>query len=71
MSLPNTSKDFIKDLEVEFFKFIWNNSPDRIKRANACKTVKNGGLGIINIEEFIDNLKITWLRKFLKSDYLT
>jgi exonuclease III/hemoglobin-like flavoprotein len=69
MSLPNPPKEFIKELESDFFKFLWNKGPDRIKRIDAYKNIKNGGLGMLKIEEFIEGLKISWFRRYLKSKH--
>ena len=59
----------IKSLEKKFYKFIWNNGPDRIKRCNMIKNINDGGLNMIKIDKFIMGLKvITWLRRVLISN---
>ena len=37
VSLPNRPAELIKELEVIFFKFLWNAGPDRITRKVAIK----------------------------------
>ena len=44
LCIPDPSKNFIKTLERLFFKFIWNNKPDKIRRNTICMDYKWGGL---------------------------
>ena len=50
--LPNPPKTFFKTLESMFFKFIWNNKPDKVKRAVMYNDKCLGGLNMINMEMF-------------------
>ena len=68
LSLPNPCNRFIKDLTLLFYKFIWNGKRDKVKRATLCKSLEEGGLKMIEINVFIDSLKVTWIRKMLKKD---
>ena len=43
--------------------FVWKDKQDRISRKTTEKSVKDGGLGIPNLESFVQALQITWLRK--------
>ena len=45
------------------FRFIWNNKQDKISRKTAVKSVKSGGLGVLDIRKYISALKIMWIRK--------
>ena len=47
MALPNPPERVIKELDSMFFKFIWKNSPDKIKRDIIIKDYENGGLKIL------------------------
>ena len=44
LSLPNPLAELIKELEVFFFKFLWNASPDQIIRELSFKNLSPGGL---------------------------
>ena len=68
LTLPNPSKSFQNELNKLLFKFVWNQKPDRIKRKTLCKSVKEGGLGMIDIFNYIKALKITWIRKLETKD---
>ena len=65
LTLPNPSRDFLKELNQTLFKFLWNNKPDRIKRSIACRPVSEGGLGMIDIYAYVKALKVIWMRKAL------
>ena len=45
LCIPDPSKNFIKTLERLFFKFIWNDKPDKIRRNTICMNYKWGGGG--------------------------
>ena len=57
LALPNPPGELIKQIERLFFKFLWNNGPERIKRSTIIKNVKEGGLRMTNISFFIKALK--------------
>ena len=42
--VAESSYGSIKELEVIFFKFLWNAGPDRITRKLAIKNLSSGGL---------------------------
>ena len=63
IGLPNPSEDFIKTLQNMCFNFLWSNGPDKIKRAVAMQGYENGFLRMINVSQFINALKISWIRR--------
>jgi hypothetical protein len=65
ISLPNPSNKVIKELETLFFNFLWNNSPDKIKREIIIKQMSEGGLNMIELKSFIHSLKLGWIRRIL------
>lgn len=46
-----------------FYKFLWNNGPDKVKRNVITQDFENGGLRMVDLSHFIQALKITWLRR--------
>ena len=62
-ALPSPSKLFLKKLEQFFFKFIWDNKPDKIKRDQISKPYLQGGLNMFNVRIFIASLKVSWVRR--------
>ena len=67
--LPNPPDEMIKDIQLNVFRFIWNNKNDRISRETSTKNVIDGGLSIPNINKYIKALKITWIRKLDASNH--
>ena len=63
LCLPSPEVDVVKTLENAFFKFIWDNKPDKIKRSTLKKNYLNGGLNMIDLNNFIAGLKCTWIRR--------
>ena len=57
LSLPNPPVELIKELEVIFFKFLWNAGLARITRKLAIKNISSGGLRMPHIYYFIKALK--------------
>lgn len=47
------------------FNFLWDGKPDKIKREIICKDYAEGGLRMVNLEYFINALKISWIRKII------
>ena len=68
LSLPNPSDKIMKELNSLFFKFIWNGSIDKIKRKIAIKSYSEGGLKMINVEFFVQALKVSWVRRLLQKE---
>ena len=67
--LPDTSDDFVNNLQKMCFKFIWNNKQDKISRKTAVKIVKSGGSGVPDIRKYISALKILWIRKLKQTKH--
>ena len=65
LALPNPPGEFIKLLERKLYKFLWSNGPDRIPRRSIVKNIHAGGLRMVNVNEFITSLKVTWLRRLI------
>ena len=63
--LPNPSNKLITEIQLLFYKFLWENKPDKIKREYVTQPVECGGLGMLDLTIFIKSLKVTWLRRLL------
>ena len=66
--LPKPNLKWIKELESIFYKFIWQNKPEKISRKLLTQNYSNGGFRMVNISHFIKSLKVTWLRRLLSSE---
>jgi flagellar biosynthesis/type III secretory pathway chaperone len=63
MQTINTPKDVINDLNTLFFKFLWNNKSEKIKRNTLIGNRFDGGLCMIDIEAYAKSMK----SKFVKT----
>jgi hypothetical protein len=66
--LPNPSKEFIKTVNDEIYKYIWMGKPDRIKRVQFVQNYENGGVKMPDVEMHINALKINWIRRLVLGD---
>jgi exonuclease III len=67
ISLPSPSLTFIKQLNDAFLNFIWDGQ-SRINFHTLCKEYKDGGLKMVNVENFIKAMKLTWLKRVFVSN---
>ena len=67
ISLPNPPKDIIDQLNCLFFEFLWKSPVHKIKKSIVTQEYGKGGLNMINIENFIASMKISWIKKLLNS----
>ncbi len=68
MSLPTPGSDLLNTITSIMYSFIWSGKPDKIKRSQLIQTNKNGGLNMMDLNQFIKSLKLTWIRRLIKSD---
>ena len=45
------------------FKLVWNRKQDRIIRKTVIKYIQKGGLGLLDIRQFINGLKLIRIPK--------
>ena len=62
-TLPTPEKTFFKQIENLCVDFIWKNKRHEINKTLLCKSIKKGGMAMIDLYEFDMSLKITWVRK--------
>ena len=57
-SLPNPPPQTVKIIEKLMYEFIWDGKPEKIKRDILTMGSESGGLKMIDIDNFINSLKI-------------
>ena len=67
ITLPNPEQDIIDNINEKLFRFLWNNKV-KIKRNVVIKQYLEGGLKMVNLNAFIDALKLTWIRRIFNTD---
>ena len=65
-TLPNPTEVFIKKIEHLIFKLLWNDKPDKIKRA--IVTQNAGWLKMPNFKNIILSSKAVLLRRLLRKE---
>ena len=65
ISLPNPSNTIITNLNKMFFKFIWQNKPEKIKRELLTQDYRYGGIKMPNIQHVMMSLKSSWIKRLL------
>lgn len=66
LSIPNPSNEKINKIQNLFYKFLWKNSIDKVKRDTIIQDYSLGGLRMIDLKTFMYSLKASWLRRILK-----
>ena len=61
--IPNLSIGQIKEIEREFELFINDNNPSVTNKVTRYMSKKDGGLGMIKINQFWRSIKMSWLRR--------
>ena len=66
--IPLPKSDFYEKLEKEMFEFIWQKKKDKIARNTLKKELEEGGLKMLDLQSFIKNLKIKWIKKIAEQN---
>ena len=67
LAVPNPTKDNVKGIESIFFKFLWGNGSEKVRREDCKLPIRQGGLGMPDISQFWTAFKFSWLRRLLKT----
>ena len=65
ISLPSPAPTTIKEISNILYKFVWGSKTDKIARKQICKEHIEGGLKMIDLQNFILAIKSTWIRRLL------
>lgn len=65
ISIPTPSNKFITDLNIVFCINLWNFIIDEIKRKQIAQEYSHGGLNIIDINNYIQGLKPSWIKRLM------
>ena len=65
--MPNPNKTYLKQLECDFKKFINENNHSVVDKTTRHMPKKLGGLGMIDINNFWKDRRMSWLRSFINS----
>jgi hypothetical protein len=68
ISLPDPGKQFLININTLFYKFIWQNKPEKLKRDLITQNHKEGGIRMLNIYNFKTSLKCAWIRRVFRNN---
>ena len=68
ITLPNPKPSFMKELSDMISQFIWDTPIPKISTERGYNSHQQGGLKIVEIEEFWNLLKMSWFRKLIGND---
>ena len=66
ISLPNPRKETVIFLNNEFYRFIWKSKCDKVKRSLVTQSYLDGGLKMVNLNNFIISLKCSWIQRIVQ-----
>jgi hypothetical protein len=66
-SVCTIPKEYIQRFKTMIYTFIWGGKNDRIKRTDLCKEYSKGGLTMIDIDQYLNSIQISWLKRLTTS----
>lgn len=66
-AIPNPNPQFLNEMQCLFFKFVWGNKPDKLRRKIMIQNYEDGGLKMVEVNNFIKSIKLTWIRRTIGS----
>ena len=67
--LPNPPDHFVNDLQKECVRFVLNGKQGIISRKSTIKDIRNGGLNVPDIKNYMIALKLTWIRQLKTTNH--
>ena len=67
IALPNPTTQCLKEIERMLFGFLWSGKNDKIKRSKLTQNYEQDGLRMIDINAFLESMKLSWIRRFMTS----
>ena len=61
--MPSPPDKLVDASQKTVYEFVWNRKQDRINRKITIKSIAKGGLGIPKLRDYINALKLIWIRK--------
>ena len=67
--LPSPSKSLVKTINGMLYKFLWGGGREKLKRELLDIPKEKGGIGMINLENFVLSLKVRLISKILDINF--
>ena len=65
------TNEIIAKIESLFFKFLWNDKPDKLKRKQLIQNYEKGGLRMIDIKTQLQTFQIKWVLRLISDNDTT
>jgi hypothetical protein len=56
-------KEYIQGFKTMIYNLIWGGKKDRIKRTDLFKDYSKGGLKMIDIDQYLNSIQISWVKR--------
>ena len=66
--LPDPPQETLKTLKQQSFELIWNDKRDKIKRDTITKPYEDGGLRMVDLNQYLNSINITWVKRFVDKE---
>ena len=66
-SVCTIPKEYIQRFKTMIYSSIWGGKKDRIKHTDLCKDYSKGGLKMIDIDQYLNSIQISWLKRLTTS----
>ena len=64
-NIPDPCSNFLKQVNMLFFKFLWNGKPNKIKSDYICQDYDEGGIRMVNVFDYLAYIKINCFKRYL------
>ena len=61
------TKEVLAKIESLFFKFLWDEKPDKIKRKQLVQSYEKGGVSMIDINAQLQTFRIKWVNRLISN----
>ena len=65
------TNEIIAKIESLFFKFLWNDKPEKLKRKQLIQNYEKGGLRMIDIKTHLKTFQIKWVLRLISDNDAT
>ena len=66
-SVCTIHKEYIQRFKTMIYNLIWGGKKDIIKRTDLCKDYSKDGLNMIDIDQYLNSIQISWLKRLTTS----
>ena len=62
------TKDILAKIESLFFKFLWNDKNDKVKRKQLTQNYEHGGIRMADVKTQLQTFQIKWVNRLISDD---